>query len=192
MFRFLRETLGLVALLIGSLLLLTGVAAAVVLLTAWPLDRLTSLTFFQASLVALATALVLIVTFQRDLGLPWLMSALIGPIAVPLTSFTLVAVAWLVARVTPLELAEATLLTTALGLVVLYGYLISMFALPPEVVPLQGDEDFLDAVPTDNDRGVFTIIPDFRRYAPPHVPPAWGDEEGPDEPPRRRRRRKKR
>ena len=112
-----------VAMLLMLILLLvfTSIGVGIVALTSWLLTLITSLSFSQAALVTGVTSMMVIYLSQRELFVS--VPATIIPVFVisPLATLIFVAVAWGADRLSPLDFWQAILLTTGVGLAVLYG-----------------------------------------------------------------------
>jgi len=103
------------------LLVFTSIGAAIVALTSWLLTLITPLSFSQAALVAGVTSIMVIYLSQRELFVSVPATIILVLIISPLATLIFVAVAWGTDRFSPLNFWQATLLTTGLGLAVLYG-----------------------------------------------------------------------
>ncbi len=120
------KTLGIlvlaVILILVVVLIFTSIGAAILAATGWLLTLITSLTLPQAVLVAGATGLTIAYLSQRELDMSVLESVLAVLIITPLVSLSFMGIAWGLDRLSSLDFWQATLLVTAVGLMVLYGF----------------------------------------------------------------------
>lgn len=110
-----------VLLMLILLLVFTSIGAAIVGLASWLLTLITPLSFSQAALVAGVTSIIVIYLSQRELFVSVYATIILVLIISPLATLIFVAVAWGLDRFSPLNFWQATLLTTGVGLAVLYG-----------------------------------------------------------------------
>jgi len=103
------------------LLVFTSIGAVIVGLTSWFLTLITPLLFSQAALVAGITSIMVIYLSQRELFVSIYATIILVLIISPLATLIFVAVAWGLDRFSPLDFWQAILLTTGVGLAVLYG-----------------------------------------------------------------------
>ena len=126
------------------LLLFAGSVMTIVLLTAWLLSFLTDLTLAQATLLSGATAVMFIWYEQREFDLhPFNLVMLIG-LATPLVDLLLLAMAWVVALFSELDLMQATLLAGGIGLSVLYNLMARVSSLPDYLLDDDDETDYND------------------------------------------------
>jgi hypothetical protein len=120
------KTLGIpvlvVILILVVVLIFTSIGAAILAATGWLLTLITSLTLPQAVLVAGAIGLTIAYLSQRELDMGVLESVLMVLIITPLVSLSFMGIAWGLDRLSSLDFWQATLLVTAVGLMVLYGF----------------------------------------------------------------------
>jgi hypothetical protein len=116
-----RAAILVLLLLVLLLLLFTSIGVAIVAATGWLLTVVTSLAFFQAALVAGATGVMVIYLARRELVSNPFETTMLVIIITPLATLSFMAVAWVLDRLTPLDFWQATLMTTGVGLAVLFG-----------------------------------------------------------------------
>jgi hypothetical protein len=121
-----------VAMLLMLILLLffTAIVIAIVALTSWFLTLITSLSFSQAALIAGAASILVIYLSRRELFVSVPATFMLVLIISPFATLVFVAVAWGLDRFSPLDFWQATLLTTGVGLAVLYGLVLYLAESP--------------------------------------------------------------
>ena len=123
------------------MLLFAGTIIVVVLFTAWLLSFLTALTFPQATLLAGVTAAMFIWYEQREFDLHPFNLVMLITLATPLVNLVLFAMAWVVARFSPLDLMHSMLLTAGIGLSALYNLMARVSSLPDYLLDDDMDDD---------------------------------------------------
>ncbi len=123
------------------LLLFTSIVVAILAAISWLLTVVTSLTFFQAALVAGATGVMLIYLARRELVARVVETIILLILIAPLATLSFVAVAWVLDRLTPLDFWQATLMTTGVGLAVLFGLTTYMSDFPFSGEYVSDDDD---------------------------------------------------
>jgi hypothetical protein len=103
------------------LLVFTSIGVGIVALTSWLLTLTTSLSFSQAAVVTGVTSITVIYLSQRELFVSVPATVMLVLLISPLATLIFVGVAWGADRFSPLDFWQATLLTTGVGLAVLYG-----------------------------------------------------------------------